>query len=161
VNPHQVTLLASSAFGPGDVEELKEMVESFGLTPIVVPDLSTSLDGHLDDLDYYTTPTGGTTVQQLQRMSVARRPPWCSARASTGPPKSWPNALEVPTYFFDQLTGLTAVDRFLDHLSQFSGRPVPAKYQRQRRRVQDAMLDTHFLLWAEEGCDRPRTRPAV
>jgi nitrogenase molybdenum-cofactor synthesis protein NifE len=144
VNPHQVTLLASSAFGPGDVEELKEMVESFGLTPIVVPDLSTSLDGHLDDLDFYTTPTGGTTVQQLRDVGRSAAT-LVLGQSLNGAAAVLAERFEVPTYFFNQLTGLTAVDRFLDQLSQLSGRPVPAKYQRQRRRVQDAMLDTHFF----------------
>ena len=143
VDPQQVTLLASSAYGPGDVEELKEMVEAFGLTPIVVPDLSTSLDGHLDDIDYYTTPTGGTTIQELK--GVGRS----AATLVLG--HSLSKAAEIlterfgtPATVFDQLTGLGAVDEFLYTLTQLSGCPVPAKYDRQRRRVQDAMLDTHF-----------------
>lgn len=144
VNPKQVTLLASSAFGPGDVEEIKEIVESFGLTPIVVPDLSTSLDGHLDDLDFYTTPTGGTTVQQLR--DVGRSAATLAlGQSMTGAAAILAERFGIPTYFFNQLTGLAAVDQLLYTLSQLSGQPVPAKYQRQRRRVQDAMLDTHFF----------------
>lgn len=144
VNPKQVTLLASSAFGPGDVEEIKEMVESFGLTPIVVPDLSTSLDGHLDDLDFYTTPTGGTTVQQLREVGRSAAT-LALGQSMTGAAAILAERFGIPTYFFNQLTGLTAVDQFLDTFSQLSGQPVSAKYQRQRRRVQDAMLDTHFF----------------
>ncbi|MEM9005362.1 MAG: bifunctional nitrogenase iron-molybdenum cofactor biosynthesis protein NifEN [Cyanobacteria bacterium P01_F01_bin.86] len=143
VNPHQVTLLASSAFGPGDIDELKEIVESFDLTPIVVPDLSTSLDGHLEDSTYADTTTGGTTVQQLR--DVGRSAATLAlGRSMAGAAKVLTDRFGTPAVTFDQLTGLQVVDQFLQLLSQISGRPVPAKYRRQRRRLQDAMLDTHF-----------------
>ena len=143
VNPKQVTLLCSSAFAPGDIEELKEIVESFDLRAIAVPDLSTSLDGHLEDADYYTTSTGGTTIQQLRE--VGRSALTLTLGASMA------EAAEIlterfgtPSVSFEQLSGLSAVDRFLQILAAFSGQPVPVKYQRQRRQLQDAMLDTHF-----------------
>ncbi len=143
VNPRQVTLLASSALGPADVEELKEIVESFGLSPIAVPDLSTSLDGHLDDADHYTTPTGGTTVEQLR--AVGRSALTLSLGGSmAGAAEILTQRFGTPVAQLDQVTGLGAVDRFLQTLAQLSGQPVPAKYQRQRRQLQDAMLDTHF-----------------
>jgi nitrogenase molybdenum-iron cofactor biosynthesis protein NifN len=143
-NPKQVTLLASAAFGPGDVAELKEIVEAFGLIPIAVPDLSTSLDGHLDDADHYTTATGGTTVQELKAVGQS-----ALTLALGGSMAKAANLLTerfgTPAQTFTQLTGLGAVDEFLHTLAQVSGQPVPAKYLRQRRQVQDAMLDTHFF----------------
>lgn len=144
VNPKQVTLLASAAFGPGDVAELKEIVEAFGLRAIAVPDLSTSLDGHLDDADHYTTPTGGTTIAELQ--SVGRSALTLALGGSmAGAAKILTDRFGTPAQTFSRLTGLGAVDDFLHTLAQLSGQPVPAKYLRQRRQVQDAMLDTHFF----------------
>lgn len=143
VNPKQVTLLCSSAFGPGDVEELKEIVEAFGLRAIAVPDLSTSLDGHLEDADYFTTATGGTTVQELR--DVGRSALTLSlGQSMSGAATILTERFGTPALQFDQVTGLAAVDHLFQTLTQFSGQPVPAKYQRQRRRLQDAMLDTHF-----------------
>lgn len=49
----QVTVLVGSALTPGDLEELKEIIELFGLQPVLIPDLSDSLDGHLTE-DLYT-----------------------------------------------------------------------------------------------------------
>ena len=60
----QVTILVSCAFTPGDVQEIKEIVTAFGLTPVVVPDLSASLDGHLED-SFSATTGGGTTKAEL------------------------------------------------------------------------------------------------
>ena len=48
----RVTILVNGSLSPGDIEEVKEIVEAFGLEPIVLPDLSGSLDGHLADADY-------------------------------------------------------------------------------------------------------------
>ena len=41
----QVNLLPGSHLTPGDVEELRDLIEGFGLRAVVVPDLSRSLDG--------------------------------------------------------------------------------------------------------------------
>ncbi|MEA5448093.1 bifunctional nitrogenase iron-molybdenum cofactor biosynthesis protein NifEN [Leptolyngbya sp. CCNP1308] len=144
VNPKQITLLASAAFGPGDVAELKEMVEAFGLSAIALPDLSTSLDGHLEDADFATTATGGITVAELK--AVGRSALTLALGGSmAGAAKILTDRFNTPAVTFTQLTGLGAVDEFLHTLSQISGQPVPAKYLRQRRQVQDAMLDTHFF----------------
>jgi nitrogenase molybdenum-iron protein NifN len=50
----------------------------------------------------------------------------------------------VPFTLFDRLTGLTATDALMQRLSELSGRPVPAKWRRQRSQLVDAMLDGHF-----------------
>src|SRR5690606_20845766 len=42
--------------------------------------------------------------------------------------------------------GLETVDQWLQTLAQISGNPVPLKWQRHRRQLQDAMLDTHFMI---------------
>ncbi len=143
VDPTQVTILASVAFTPGDLQEVKEMVEAFGLTPIVVPDLSGSLDGHLGEGLTQTT-TGGTTVADLK--AVGRS---CFTLALGESMRVAAQILEMrfatPYRLFRELTGLGAVDQWLMQLSQISGRPVPERYRRQRCQVQDAMLDTHFF----------------
>ncbi|MEM7590180.1 MAG: nitrogenase iron-molybdenum cofactor biosynthesis protein NifN [Cyanobacteria bacterium P01_A01_bin.83] len=150
----QITILAGSMLGPGDVEEIKEIVEAFGLKPLVIPDLSGSVDGHLDD-DYNSKTPGGTSVSQLQQLErslftiaigESMRP-----AASTLKEKFGTNYQVLP-----RLTGLGTVDNFLWLLAQISSyksndnwqfKPqIPEKYQHQRRQLQDAILDTHFYL---------------
>lgn len=138
----QVNILVSSAFTPGDVQEIKEIVQAFGLKAIVVPDLSGSLDGHLEDSPGTTT-SGGTTLAELREMG-------CSAftlalgESMRGAAEILEQRFKIPYEVFQNLTGLAAVDEFLQGLSDLSGLPVPEKYRRQRRQLQDAMLDTHF-----------------
>jgi nitrogenase molybdenum-iron protein NifN len=52
----------------------------------------------------------------------------------------------VPDYRFDHLMGIDAVDALVDRLHRISGEPVPARLERQRAQLQDAMLDSHFML---------------
>ncbi|ABA23850.1 Nitrogenase MoFe cofactor biosynthesis protein NifE [Trichormus variabilis ATCC 29413] len=138
----QINILVSSAFTPGDIQEIKEIVSAFGLETIVVPDHSTSLDGHLDD-SYSAVTGGGTTLAELRQMgsSVFTLALGESMRRAA---ESLQTQFGIPYEVFPQLTGLDAVDNFLQGLVDISGNAVPEKYRHQRRQLQDAMLDTHF-----------------
>ena len=140
--PSQVTVLAGPSLAPGDVHEIKDIMSAFGLKPIVVPDLSLSLDGHLG-ADYSATTSGGTALGQLLTLGHS------TFTLALG--ESMRLAAEILQQrfgteyeVFDQLTSLEAVDQFLLRLSEISGYPVPEKYRRQRCQLQDAILDTHF-----------------
>ena len=150
----QVTILAGSQLSPGDVEEIKEIVETFGLKPLVIPDLSGSVDGHLDD-DYNSKTPGGTSLEQLQQLD---RSLFTIAIGESMRPAAEILQQRFGTNYevIPRLAGLAPVDSFIWQLAQivdaqtdprFLGIPqIPAKYQRQRRQLQDAILDTHFYL---------------
>jgi nitrogenase molybdenum-iron protein NifN len=138
----QVTILMSSAFTPADVQHIKEIVSTFGLMPIVVPDLSASLDGHLDD-SYSPITGGGTTLVQLHKVGSSVYT-LALGESMRGAAKILEQKFGTPYEVFTELTGLEAVDRFMQFLANLSGTAVPEKYRRQRRQLQDAMLDTHF-----------------
>jgi nitrogenase molybdenum-iron protein NifN len=142
-NPQRINLLPGSHLMPGDIEELREIVEAFGFEPIVLPDLSGSLDGHVPD-DFSPTTLGGTTLKDIRATGTA------SLTIAVGEQmRAACEALQakagVPYELFDRLTGLEPNDRLLALLSRLSGRPVPNKYRRQRSQLVDAMLDGHFF----------------
>ncbi|MBW4512424.1 MAG: nitrogenase iron-molybdenum cofactor biosynthesis protein NifN [Scytonematopsis contorta HA4267-MV1] len=145
--PHQITILAGSAIAPGDVQEIKEIVRAFGLTPIFVPDLSASMDGHLED-DYSPVTAKGTTLEELRSIggSVFTL---ALGESMRGAAEVLQARFGIPYEVFNELTGLEPVDNFLQGLADLSGNPVPEKYKRQRRQLQDAMLDTHFYFGAK------------
>ncbi|NET02490.1 MAG: nitrogenase iron-molybdenum cofactor biosynthesis protein NifN [Sphaerospermopsis sp. SIO1G2] len=142
IKPEQITILAGSAFTPGDIQEIEEMVTSFGLEPIFVPNLGASLDGHLED-EYSAITASGTTVKQLQSLGSSAFT-IALGESMRGAAKILQQKFNTDYEVFRDLTGLEAVDEFLQALSVLSGNPVPEKYRRQRRQLQDAMLDTHF-----------------
>lgn len=83
--PGQVNLLPGSHLTPADVEELKELVESFGLTVLTIPDLSNAMDGHIDE-SVSPLSTGGIPVDAIRgRDAVPQRStsaiPWPGRRS--------------------------------------------------------------------------------
>jgi len=142
-NPTQVTVLAGASLAPGDVQALKEMVTAFGLTAILVPDLSSSLDGHLSP-GYSTLTTGGTTLAQLRSLGHSAFTLAIGQTMATAA-EILQQRFGTPFELFNSLRGLAEVDRFLYKLSELSGQPIPDRFLHQRSQLQDAILDTHFF----------------
>lgn len=143
-----VALLPGCHLTPGDVDELKEMVESFGYEVITVPDLSISLDGHAE-LEAAPVVQGGTQLEDFQRL------PKCKACFSFG--QSMEKAGEflkqtygVPHFNLPSLTGLKATDRFVLRLAEISGKRIPDKLLRQRSRLLDTLADYHDQLGGQK-----------
>lgn len=141
----QVNVLASSMLTPGDIEWIKEWIEGFGLRPVVLPDIGDALDGHLVDSEFTPLTLGGTPRGEIEAMgesvatlvvgrSLARAADLLKARSG------------VPDFRFDHLMGLDACDAFTRTLAELSGQPVPDRLERQRAQLQDALVDTHFML---------------
>lgn len=143
--PRQVNVLCSASLTPGDLEFIAESIDSFGLRPLLIPDLSGSLDGHLDEAAFNPLTTGGLTLDELASagQSVATLVVGQSLDAAAD---ALAARTGVPERRFGLLLGLEAVDAWLLALAEISGNPVPERWQRQRRQLQDTMLDTHFML---------------
>ena len=69
--PWQVNILPGCHLTPGDIEEIKEIVESFGLSPLILPDISQSLDGHIPET-FLPTTLGGTSLKDIRSMTLSR-----------------------------------------------------------------------------------------
>ncbi|RJF86526.1 nitrogenase iron-molybdenum cofactor biosynthesis protein NifN [Oleomonas cavernae] len=138
----QINVLPGVHLTSGDIEELRDLIAAFGFTAAVLPDVSGSLDGHVNE--QYSGPTsGGTKVGDIAEMGRAlhtiaighhMRPPAEALQGLTG----------VPTTLFASLTGLAPVDSLVTLLSHLSGQPVPASVKRRRSQLVDMMLDGHF-----------------
>ena len=140
----QINVLVGSSLTPGDLEELKEIIEAFGLRPVVVPDLSDSL-GFLGQSDFSPLTIGGTAVSELPTLGDGAAT-LVIGRSVFKAADELAERTGVPDYRFDHLMGLDAVDALVDTLHRISGEPVPDRLERQRAQLQDAMLDSHFML---------------
>ena len=143
--PRQVNVLAGSMLTPGDLEHLRDIIEWSGLRAVFVPDVSDSLDGHLTDTDFSPVTVGGTPLSELNTLGEAVATLMVGASLHKAA-----DILEkrtgVPSYRFDHLYGLRATDDFIMTLAKISEVPVPPRLERQRAQLQDAMVDTHFML---------------
>ena len=141
----QVNVLASPMLTPGDLEALRDLIEQFNLRPVLVPDLSDSLDGSLTEDDFSPVTIGGTPISELATLGDAKATLVIGASLhKTG--ELLQEKTGVRSFFFEHLYGLEANDALITALADLSEVPVPQKIERQRSQLQDAMLDTHFML---------------
>ena len=138
----QVNLLPGAHLTPADVEELKELVESFGLTVLTIPDISNAMDGHIDDV-VSPLSTGGITVEDIGKAGRSCATLYVGDSLAKAALKLR-ERFTIPAYGFTSLTGLAETDRFMEVLSAVSGRPIPEKHRRWRSRLMDAMVDSHY-----------------
>jgi nitrogenase molybdenum-cofactor synthesis protein NifE len=138
----QVNLLPGAHLTPADVEELKELVESFGLTVLTIPDISNAMDGHIDEV-VSPLSTGGISIEDVRKggRSVATLYVGDSLAKAALKLK---DKFGIPAYGFTSLTGLAETDRFMEVLAAISGRAIPEKHRRWRSRLMDAMVDSHY-----------------
>lgn len=141
----QVNVICSAMLTPSDVEALTLIIEQFDLRPMFIPNIANSLDGSLTEDEFSPVTIGGTAVSEMASLGDAK------ATLVIGPSLAAAGKLlaqktTVPSYQFDHLYGLAANDEFINTLSMISGKEVPERIERQRMQLQDAMLDTHFML---------------
>jgi nitrogenase molybdenum-cofactor synthesis protein NifE len=143
----QVNLIPGSHLTPADVEEVRELMEAFGLTVLTIPDISRAMDGHIDE-EVSPLSTGGIPVEAIRQAgrSVATIYVGDSlARAALRLREKF----GIPAYGFTSLSGLGETDLFMETMSALSGRPIPEKQQRWRSRLMDAMVDSHYQFGAK------------
>ncbi|WP_426420755.1 nitrogenase iron-molybdenum cofactor biosynthesis protein NifN [Bradyrhizobium genosp. A] len=141
-DPARVNVLPGCHLTPADLDEVRTILEDFGLKPSFLPDLAGSLDGHIPK-EFTSTTIGGIGIEEIASMGQSG---WTIAigaqmrRAA----EAMQTRAGVPFRLFERLCGLIPNDEFIAFLTEISGRPVPTKYRRQRGQLADAMLDAHF-----------------
>ena len=139
----RLNILVGAHLTPGDIEEIKDIVEMFDLDPVVIPDISGSLDGHLPEADFNPLTTGGTDVADIRTAGAAKATIVIGASLAPAADRL-KERTGVEDYRFDHLMGIDAMDEFVGVLMKLSGNSAPKKLMRQRAQFQDAMLDAHF-----------------
>ncbi|MDI6812156.1 MAG: nitrogenase iron-molybdenum cofactor biosynthesis protein NifN [Desulfitobacteriaceae bacterium] len=143
-----IALFPGCHLSPSDIDELKDIMTLFGLHPVVLPDLSTSLDGHLE-LEPAPVVQGGTTLEEISLL------PQAVAAFSFGlsmhkAGQYLEENYHVPHYNFPSLTGLSATDALIMTLAGLTKQPVPAKLSHQRSQLLDTLADYHDQLGGKQ-----------
>ncbi|MGE4579842.1 MAG: nitrogenase iron-molybdenum cofactor biosynthesis protein NifN [Desulfuromonadales bacterium] len=146
IDDDKVVLLPHVSLTPIEVEKIKEFIAAFGYDVLALPDLSTSLDGHLGEKQAALS-SGGIGVEQIRALGDA------GLVVSVGDSmRACAEALQKKNPFmrhrhFSHLSGLEGTDALAAWLLAETGRECPPEaIVRWRRRLQDAMLDGHFSL---------------
>ena len=136
--------IITSQISPADTRYLKELLESFKIDYILLPDLSENLDGGHQKV-YQRLPQAGTDIRDIKKMAGARLTIEISAFAETK--KSAAEYLQetygVPYIRCNLPVSLRDNDEFIKILSEVSGSKIPDKLLKERGRFLDAMIDSH------------------
>ncbi len=144
----QINILVGSHLTPADVTELRDIIESFGLRPFILPDLS-ALDGSRQS--FSPLAEGGTTVEDIQAMSSSDLT--LAVGTSMEPAaKMLKDSCGIEYRVIEGLCGLQDTDRLMAILSEVSGRPTHRRYDRQRRILVDGMRDAHVFYGKKKVC---------
>lgn len=136
--------IITSQISPADTRYLKELLDSFELEYVLLPDLSENLDaGHEDT--YQRLPQGGTDIQDIKKMGGARFTIEISSFTDSGisVAEYLSNTYGVPYEKCNIPVGLRDNDKLIQILSKLSGKPIPDKWKKERARFLDGMIDGH------------------
>jgi len=138
----QVNIIPGCQLTPAEVEEITEICQAFGLDPVVVPDFSNALDGHIDET-VSALSVGGVTVERI-KMAGRSEATLYFGDSLADAAKVLQSKFGMPSYGFTSITGIAESDALMIALSAISGNPVPLKFRRWRSRLMDAMVDSHY-----------------
>ena len=141
-----VVMLPHVSLQPIEVEKIKEFVEGFGFEVLVLPDLSSSLDGHLGEKQAALS-SGGIGLEAIRKLGQAGLVITIGdSMQDCGPALQAKNA-DMRHQHFAHVHGLAATDALVVLLLEEAGLcGPPVSVARWRQRLQDAMLDCHFSL---------------
>lgn len=131
---------------PIEIEKLKDTVSLFGYEVLALPDLSESLDGHLG-LKQGALSSGGISVDEIKELGNASLVISVGKSVEKAGQKLQAKNENMTHLHFDGLGGLVNSDEFFKALCEIKKISMPhPSIVRWRKRLQDALLDTHFAI---------------
>lgn len=143
----QVNILAGCHLTPADFMELREIIEAFGLKPIILPDLS-SLDGSREE---FSPLSKGITLPEIEQIKYSEFT-IAIGRSMEVAAKKIKEKFGIEYTVLESVAGLECVDSFMKILSVLSGKEIPSKYKRERKILIDGMRDAHFYISGKKFC---------
>ena len=144
INPKKALLIPNANLTPLEVEKIKEQIDIFGFETLALPDLSLSLDGHLG-LKQGALTSGGISVEEIEELGDSAVVITVGHSVQKSGELMLSKNEQMRHLHFDSLGGLIASDSFYKSLLGIKKLKMPPpSVIRWRKRLQDALLDTHF-----------------
>jgi nitrogenase molybdenum-iron protein NifN len=142
----KLNLIPVESLSPADVRELKEILEFIAGDYIFLPDISETFDAPLRDNLPKIAP-GGTPLSEIADMSNSLASLGLGIVSKNLALEYLENSCRVPGQSVPIPIGLSNTDRFFTELARVLGCAIPEKYQKERGRLLDAMVDVHKYLY--------------
>jgi nitrogenase molybdenum-iron protein NifN len=144
--------LFSGMISPADIRYMKDIMTDFGMPFVLLPDYSQTLDGG-PWAEYHRIPPGGTPTSAIASTGCA------SASIEFGSTleahKSAAGYLEehfgVTRHNLPLPIGIKASDSFFAVLEKLTEKPMPERYEDERRRLVDAYADGHKYVFGQRA----------
>ncbi len=129
---------------PADLRYLKEVVADFDLPMVMLPDYSETLDAPLAQ-ECEGIPEGGTPISAIRSMGEAKATlEFGRTHITTNTAgKYLQEEFGIGWHPLGMPIGLRETDHLFQTLEKISGKSTPHKYQQERGRLLDAMVDGH------------------
>lgn len=133
-----------SSMNPGDVRNIKIILESFGIDYILLPDVSNTLDSPYEK-NFRRIPKGGTKVSDILKMggALATIEIGMTVPEQMSPGEYLKEKFKVPLYRCAMPVGISNTDAFIDILKIISKKDMPVELKEARGRLIDGMIDSH------------------
>ncbi|MFZ5651118.1 MAG: nitrogenase molybdenum-iron protein subunit beta [Bacillota bacterium] len=128
---------------PGDMREIKRLVEAMGIGYIMFPDTSGVLDSPITG-EAVMYPRGGAKVEDIADAGNSRLTLALGSYASSDAARLLERKCGVPEMVLKTPIGIKATDRFLMALRQSFVKKVPYRLEEERGQLVDIMTDTHY-----------------
>lgn len=160
-NSERITLLPGMV-SPADLRYMKELLEDYGIKYTIFPDYSETLDNEYT-AEYQLIPTGGTPIYEIKRMGDSKGiiefgtkfNKGVSRSKDIGTVKTAGEWLESTYYIKNHQMplpiGISATDRFVEALSEITGKELPEKHRKERGRLVDAYVDAHKYVFGKKA----------
>lgn len=145
VKPNKLVILPHLSMQPIEIEKIKSFCEDFGFETYALPDLSSSLDGYWEEGQGKLS-NGGITVDKIRDLATSSVVVSIGAsmnKSALALQKKNPAMVHL---HFDYVMGLEGCDNFVSALMKIRQEGPKPLVKRWRARLQDAMLDSHFLI---------------
>jgi nitrogenase molybdenum-iron protein NifN len=146
INPQKALLIPHASLTPLEIEKIKEQITLFGFETLALPDISESLDGHLGEKQGALS-SGGISVEEIETLGQSALVITVGNSVANCGKKLKDKNEKITHLHFDALGGLRDADAFYAEMLKFKHLDKPThSIVRWRKRLQDALLDTHFGL---------------
>lgn len=142
----KLNLIPTESISPADVRELKEILAETAGDFIFLPDISETFDAPLRE-KLPKIAVGGTPLSEIADMSNSRASLGLGVVSKNLAVKYLEDYHGVPGHNVPIPIGLSNTDLFFTELVRILGCPIPDKYQNERGRLLDAMVDVHKYLY--------------
>jgi len=141
-------LVIGSIISPAEVRHLKSMLDDWGCgyDRIIFPDISETFDAPLA-ADYPKIPEGGTPLADIEDMANSRETLTVGGSIFGGSAGDYlEREFGVHHTILPLPIGVEQTDRLIGKLEEITGLGLPEKYERDRGRLMDAIVDCHKLV---------------